>query len=481
LRDRRAGGKVKAMSLPSSCRRSPFAVALLLALASGCGGPGLPPPAGWCPALPGEAEERDVPLTFALLHDVDPAHLRAPVNDSEAIVFRHFYEGLTDLDCRGEPVPALAKDWNTPDGGTTWIFSLRDDATFTDGGEVLAEDVISAWRGARRASLGDPARYALWERLRLRRMEPWGRRLTIRLDAPDPALPALLAGPSFVVAKPGLARWPHGTRGVAVTERVESGRLLIAGERRGEKARTNPAVRFAVTPARDPRDAFVADIDILVSRDRTALEQLARNTGARLTPLPWTRLYVFRDPTGAPPATGSLPALRRELAEDVLPSVARPADSVLLDPVDEGTEGERTEPEGASAPPPPAGPAAPGAVVCPLGDPDAARLAERIASLRSRDGLFIAVTAVPAEQLATRAARGRDGGCVFLVERGLPDAAHQRDRLDAYRGSGQPAGFVPLVRTRAMLVSREAVAGVVVGYDGIPRLDDAGRAREDRP
>jgi len=291
----------------------------------------------------------------------------------------------------------------------------------------------------------------------------------------------MLAGPSFVVAKPGTARWPLGTRGLAVAERVESGRLAITGERRGETAHTNPAIRFAVTPGLDPRDAFVHDVDLLLTRDRTALEQLARNTGARLTPLPWSRLYVFRDPTGAAPADGSLHELRLELAEDVLPSVARPAESVLLDPVDADAGGERASPERTDGAAAAEAPVSEGPIVCPAGDPDAARLAERIASLRSRDGRFVAVETVPAAQLAGRAAEGRGGGFVIPIARGLPGTAHQRDRLNAHRNAGRPAGFAPLVRTRAMLVSRERIAGVVVGYDGLPRLDGAGRTPEATP
>lgn len=61
------------------------------------------------------------------------------------------YDGLVALDATLTPVPALATRWETPDEAT-WIFHLRDDATFHDGTPLTAHDVVHTFE-----TLLDPA------------------------------------------------------------------------------------------------------------------------------------------------------------------------------------------------------------------------------------------------------------------------------------------------------------------------------------
>ena len=50
-------------------------------------------------------------------------------------------------------VPSLAESWTADDAGTTWTFTLRDGATFSDGSPVTAADVATALsRVAKRGS-----------------------------------------------------------------------------------------------------------------------------------------------------------------------------------------------------------------------------------------------------------------------------------------------------------------------------------------
>lgn len=45
-------------------------------------------------------------------------------------------------------VPAVAKDWSVSADGLVWTFNLRDDAVWSDGKPVTANDFVYAWRRA---------------------------------------------------------------------------------------------------------------------------------------------------------------------------------------------------------------------------------------------------------------------------------------------------------------------------------------------
>lgn len=80
---------------------------------------------------------------------LDPAKAAsAPETD----VARALYEGLTDLDPRTlEAVPAAAEKWEPSEDNRTWKFYLREDAVWSNGKEVTAEDFV---RSIKR--LGEP-------------------------------------------------------------------------------------------------------------------------------------------------------------------------------------------------------------------------------------------------------------------------------------------------------------------------------------
>ena len=69
---------------------------------------------------------------------------------------RAIFEGLTDYDPRTlEPVPAVAKHWESANDGRTWTFYLREEARWSNGEAVVAKDFVESWRRTMR--IGDLA------------------------------------------------------------------------------------------------------------------------------------------------------------------------------------------------------------------------------------------------------------------------------------------------------------------------------------
>ncbi|MCA1600238.1 MAG: peptide ABC transporter substrate-binding protein [Acidobacteria bacterium] len=88
-----------------------------------------------------------LPQTF------DPAFAAAPP-DTDLV--RAIFEGLTDYDPRTlAPVPAVATRWETSDEGRTWTFHLREDARWSNGEAVTANDFVDSWQ--RTVKIGDLA------------------------------------------------------------------------------------------------------------------------------------------------------------------------------------------------------------------------------------------------------------------------------------------------------------------------------------
>ena len=56
------------------------------------------------------------------------------------------FAGLTHVDVDGEVVPELARRWDILDGGRTYVFELREDARWSDGRPVTANDFECACR-----------------------------------------------------------------------------------------------------------------------------------------------------------------------------------------------------------------------------------------------------------------------------------------------------------------------------------------------
>ncbi len=77
------------------------------------------------------------------LGTLDPAKLTF---GSEAWVASHLFVGLAEFDEDTNVVPDAARSWEVLDGGTRYVFHLRDDVRWTDGTLVTALDFEWTWK-----------------------------------------------------------------------------------------------------------------------------------------------------------------------------------------------------------------------------------------------------------------------------------------------------------------------------------------------
>ena len=55
-------------------------------------------------------------------------------------------EGLYTLDADGNAIPAIAESYDLSEDGLTYTFHLREDAKWSNGDAVTANDFVYAWR-----------------------------------------------------------------------------------------------------------------------------------------------------------------------------------------------------------------------------------------------------------------------------------------------------------------------------------------------
>ena len=63
----------------------------------------------------------------------------------EIQVMRDLFEGLTNQDAQGKVAPGVAQSWQSTDN-QSWIFTLRQDARWSDGEPVTAHDFVYGWQ-----------------------------------------------------------------------------------------------------------------------------------------------------------------------------------------------------------------------------------------------------------------------------------------------------------------------------------------------
>jgi oligopeptide transport system substrate-binding protein len=84
-------------------------------------------------------------------------------DDISVIILTQLFSGLVTLNAELDVVPELAQSWEVLEGGVRYIFHLRDDALWTDGQPVTAEDFVHAWKRALKPGGGSTAANFLYD------------------------------------------------------------------------------------------------------------------------------------------------------------------------------------------------------------------------------------------------------------------------------------------------------------------------------
>lgn len=131
-----------------------LAMVMVLSLAA-CGGSSAPtataaPAASGdaAPAAPAAAAEGDKVLNVMVEVEVESLDPQVATDGTSFEVMANFTDGLTQMDADGAAIPAIAESWDVSPDGTVYTFHLRQDANWSNGTPVTADDFIFAWQRA---------------------------------------------------------------------------------------------------------------------------------------------------------------------------------------------------------------------------------------------------------------------------------------------------------------------------------------------
>ncbi len=92
-------------------------------------------------------------VIIGVANDITTLDPQGSNTDANMMAFYLTHETLVDIDPdTGSVIPALAESWTVSDDGCTFVFTLPEDATFTDGSRVTSEDVKYTYEKAKTSS-----------------------------------------------------------------------------------------------------------------------------------------------------------------------------------------------------------------------------------------------------------------------------------------------------------------------------------------
>lgn len=131
--------------------------------------------------------------------------------DTEIRVVADLFQGLTDLNAQARPIPGQAERWDVSADGLTWTFYLREGLVWSDGVPITAADFVYSFRrlvapetASSYASLLSPVVAADDVLIGVQPPSALGvtalspRTLEIKLNAPQPVLPEMMAFAAMV-------------------------------------------------------------------------------------------------------------------------------------------------------------------------------------------------------------------------------------------------------------------------------------------
>ena len=145
-----------------------LAMVMALSLAA-CGGSSAPA-ATAAPAAAGDAAPADTAaaasngdkvLNVMVEVEVESLDPQVATDGTSFEVIENYTDGLTQMDADGAAVPAIAESWDVSEDGTIYTFHLREDANWSNGEPVTANDFVFAWQRAADPALASEYNYML--------------------------------------------------------------------------------------------------------------------------------------------------------------------------------------------------------------------------------------------------------------------------------------------------------------------------------
>ena len=147
-------------------------------------------------------------------------------SSDSAIVIEQLFRGLLRIDHDLNVVPELAQNMNVSADGLTYLFMLREDACWSDGHPLTAEDFVYAWRKLREE--GHVTAFLLDDIESAEALDDWT--LEVHLREPRNYFPYVLASHwSYPVAAPPRGRGRGGLAAARVARRQRAVRARRGG------------------------------------------------------------------------------------------------------------------------------------------------------------------------------------------------------------------------------------------------------------
>ncbi|MEL4013583.1 peptide ABC transporter substrate-binding protein [Dryocola clanedunensis] len=278
----------------------------------------------------------------------------------EIQVIRDLFEGLVNQNEKGELVPGVATKWQSNDN-RTWTFTLRDDARWSDGSPVTAQDFVYSWQ-----RLVDPKNTSpfAWfaalagmtnaqaiidgkmpvDKLGVTAVD--ARTLRVQLDKPVPYLPNLTANfslfpvPKAVVEKFG-QDWTKpgnlvGNGAYTLSQRVVNEKLVVVPNTHYWDNAKTVLTKVTFVPINQETAAtkryLAGDIDITESFPKVMYQKLLKDIPGQVYTPPQLGTYYYAFNTRKGPTADqrvrlalSMTIDRRIMADKVLGTGEKPA------------------------------------------------------------------------------------------------------------------------------------------------------------
>ncbi|MCF7928559.1 MAG: peptide ABC transporter substrate-binding protein [Spirochaetales bacterium] len=94
------------------------------------------------------AEEENLPVEFILYNGAEPETIDPALISGvpEHRIYLSLFEGLMSYDPEtADPIPGVAESWKISSDGLTYTFKLREDAVWSDGTPVTAQQFVDSW------------------------------------------------------------------------------------------------------------------------------------------------------------------------------------------------------------------------------------------------------------------------------------------------------------------------------------------------